>query len=505
METLTSKLFNNLKSLVNIELNRNGFTWLPEDLLTGTVGLESLSIMNNQLKKLPEKIFKDCVNLKTLDLMSNELIELPNGVFLKQHKLEVLNLKKNKIQIIEDGVFDGLVQNNDFQFMSNGLKINLEYNNISQVLFPDGIQYMGNTEYLDDSQTSVTVSIDNNPIISCNGPNHLKNINIKSLNSTTFKCLSNEANNDDKYCPEICECWMEPYSHKFIIDCSYKNLTTSPLINPPSDYYLEINLTVAMNLSEITIHDNPWKCDCDGIYLLKFLEKMKDKIPKMMKVTCDVNNLSVLTMTSDELCPSYAYIYVVLSLCIVVLVIIYTILCKYMRDVKIWLHSRNMCLNFITENDIDQEKLYDAFISYSHKDSNFVLDELIPRLENGPVPFKLCVHYRDWKAGVSITQQIVESINSSRRTIIILSANFLESIWGIVEFRTAYQLSEKENKSRIIMIVYGDIPDVDKLDDNDLKHYMKKTTYLEWKDQRFWKKLMYALPHSSHLKKQIDI
>lgn len=475
------------------------------------------------------------------------------------------------------------------------MKVNLEYNNISQVLFPDGVRYMENiyTENLDDMQTSVTVSIDNNPIICdctiynllcyiekveyqiqfqfdiknlvCNGPNHLKNTNIKSLNSTTLKCLSNEIDNGDNNCPEICECWLEPHNHKFIIDCSYKNLTTSPSINPPSDYHLEINLTgnylkqipredgyknatvlilshnnitdislsslsrriqvlkldnnriqsididtleyfkLAMNLSEITIHNNPWKCDCDGIYLLKFLEKMKDKIPKMMNVTCAVNNLSVLTMTSDELCPSNTYIYVVLSLCIVLLVIIYTIWCKYIRDVKIWLYSRNMCLNFITENDIDQDKLYDAFVSFSHKDSNFVLDELIPRLENGPEPFKLCVHYRDWTAGVSITQQIVESINSSRRIIIILSANFLESIWGIVEFRTAYQLAEKENKSRIIMIVYGDIPEVDKLDDNDLKHYMKKTTYLEWKDPKFWKKLMYALPHSPNSKRQINI
>lgn len=43
--------------------------------------------------------------------------------------------------------------------------------------------------------------------------------------------------------------------------------------------------------------------------------------------------------------------------------------------------------------------LYDAFISYSHKDEKFVIEEIVPGLENpndGSPTYQLCLHERDW-------------------------------------------------------------------------------------------------------------
>ena len=75
------------------------------------------------------------------------------------------------------------------------------------------------------------------------------------------------------------------------------------------------------------------------------------------------------------------------------------------------------------------EKLYDAFVSYAHEDSAWVLDSLLTRLEgpsNSCGPCKLCLHQRDFVVGKPIIDNIIDSIAASRHTIIVLSNSFVQ-------------------------------------------------------------------------------
>lgn len=47
---------------------------------------------------------------------------------------------------------------------------------------------------------------------------------------------------------------------------------------------------------------------------------------------------------------------------------------------------------------------------------------------------------------------------------------------------------------RLIVIVKGQLPSKDKMDE-DLKNYLSLNTYLEWNNPWFWERLRYALPH----------
>lgn len=166
---------------------------------------------------------------------------------------------------------------------------------------------------------------------------------------------------------------------------------------------------------------------------------------------------------------------------------------RYQTEIKVYLFSKNMCLWFFAEEDIDKNKTYDVFMSYSHKDAGFVIDELLRELECPDNAYKVCIHERDWMPGECITKQTVASVRESKRTLIVLSENFMESDWGILEFRIAHSVAVSERRTRLIVILYGDF-DTSELDE-ELKSYLKTNTYLKWGDSYFWKKLKYALPH----------
>jgi len=121
------------------------------------------------------------------------------------------------------------------------------------------------------------------------------------------------------------------------------------------------------------------------------------------------------------------------------------------------------------------------------------VQELVPNLESSGM--KLCVHYRDWMPGEYIPDQIARSILNSRRTLVVLSPNFLNSVWGRLEFRAAHKQALSEGRARVVMLLYGDLPPKKDLDP-ELLVYLSMNTYVEWGDPRFWDKLRYALPHS---------
>lgn len=111
-------------------------------------------------------------------------------------------------------------------------------------------------------------------------------------------------------------------------------------------------------------------------------------------------------------------------------------------------------------------------------------------------PYRLCIHERDWLPGHLISWNIVNSVQNSRRTILILSKDFIKSTWFQVEFQTAYYQMIEDKIDRLIVIVRGELPPKQELDKN-LAFLLTTKTYLKWGDKWFWERLHYALPHRS--------
>ncbi|KPI92052.1 Protein toll [Papilio xuthus] len=109
-----------------------------------------------------------------------------------------------------------------------------------------------------------------------------------------------------------------------------------------------------------------------------------------------------------------------------------------------------------------------------------------------PHSLRLCVHYRDWTLGDWIPEQIATSVESSRRTVIVLSRAFLSSYWGLIEFREAHRRAMTDGKARVMAVLVGDVLQDPRLGD-ELRTYLATTTYLHRDDVRFLPKLASAL------------
>lgn len=337
----------------------------------------------------------------------------------------------------------------------------------------------------------------------------LVNLNASKLNFTELYIQGNHLSS----LPNMS---LVGYTYVRKINAEFNNISELSLSNiPPQIEVLELahnNLSFISNsvfqafknktrIRKLTLGSNPWMCNCLSKDLLSYMQSNYKTVEGLQNITCFGKKWSDLSL--GELCPFHNTVIVAVSVVVAILGLLLgaaaALYYYYQQEIKVWLFAHNMCLWFVTEEELDKDKLFDAFISYSHKDEEFVTDQLVPNLEGGEYPFKLCLHYRDWIAGEWIPTQIARSVEDSKRTVVILSANFLESVWGKMEFRTAHNNALTEGRARVIIIIYGDIGPLDSLD-AELKAYLSTNTYLEWGDPWFWDKLRYALPHPPKVK-----
>ncbi|KAJ0171577.1 hypothetical protein K1T71_013127 [Dendrolimus kikuchii] len=337
-------------------------------------------------------------------------------------------------------------------------------------------------------------------------------------------------------CPIGCKCFKMPRTAAVLVNCTGRGLIKVPIIDNlkklviPNNHLSILeskdlpdsleNIDLRNNLlgvvtpdvartlfsvasRKIQLSGNPIVCQCENKEFLELLYLNKQKVLDYENITCidGVLTSPINTIELQSLCSSKMFsITLILLGCIIVFIILAGGIYYFKRSkINSFLAKHGIkCV----EQDSDINKIYDAFISFSHEDTFFVTDELMPVLEdaNG---FKLCVHSRDWMIGDWIPAQIARSVQDSRRTIIVLSNNFLSSIWALLEFRTAHTQAFRDKRTRIIIILLEDLTSEVAIDD-EIQEYLATNTYVKWGDANFWQKLLKALRYRENEKKIIE-
>nr|XP_055023158.1 toll-like receptor 13 [Misgurnus anguillicaudatus] len=145
--------------------------------------------------------------------------------------------------------------------------------------------------------------------------------------------------------------------------------------------------------------------------------------------------------------------------------------------------------------DAKRQYRYDVFISYSSKDERWVMEKLLPNLEQRGPPFlRLCLHGRDFQLGQDIVENITDSIYASRRTLCLVSRNFLRSTWCTLEMQLGTYRLQVEQRDILILVFLEKIPSRLLSYHHRLARQVKTRTYLDWpmdteKHEEFWDRL----------------
>ncbi|NXI40750.1 TLR21 protein, partial [Galbula dea] len=166
----------------------------------------------------------------------------------------------------------------------------------------------------------------------------------------------------------------------------------------------------------------------------------------------------------------------------------------YLRMTWAWLQAKRK-----PKRAPPKDICYDAFVSYSENDSEWVENIMVRELEQACPPFRLCLHKRDFVPGKWIVDNIIDSMEKSHKTLFVLSEHFVQSEWCKYELDFShFRLFDENNDAAILVLLEPIQSKAIPKRFCKLRKIMNTKTYLEWpieeeKQEMFWENLKGAL------------
>ncbi|XP_060075542.1 toll-like receptor 4 [Ylistrum balloti] len=320
------------------------------------------------------------------------------------------------------------------------------------------------------------------------------------------------------------EIWSEEFPALSVLDISNNEIANIPFSFPPSSMSI---VTVNMTNNNITIisesdlsrmesfypgllllQDNPLSCICKLRPLLHFVRQSVRSFVQhysyMKNMICAsplvVHGRVLVEVTYQELCQEESesenvakfsrYVFIIILPIMFLLFSVILVICRYRKELKIIAFARLSIRRRRANKNEMNNKEYDAFVSYNSQDEGIV-NNMCKRLEGKPYHFRLCLHYKHFIPGVCISENIIESVEMSSHTILVLSKHFIESEWCILEFRKAFQQSLVESNMHLIVVLLEEIDNL--CLPTDMVYFLQTHSYLKVNEYLFWDKLVYAL------------
>ncbi|XP_062569209.1 toll-like receptor 7 [Saccostrea cucullata] len=255
------------------------------------------------------------------------------------------------------------------------------------------------------------------------------------------------------------------------------------------------------NLS-IDISYNPFACDCDLEWFIIWANK-KGIISKNSDYQCyspeewKTTRLDIHIQSLKTSCHPVNRVFItVLTIFSFMFIFLFGLILawKLRWDIKYYLHTcrwkdeRRSRYQKIIDNELIE---YDGFVAYNTRDRKWIMSELVDVIEQKE-HYKLCLHERNFLPSCAHVDNILESIEASRKFILVLSNNFMSDQWCNYEAIIANHKLADGNGDRIFLILLGKINS--KHFTTALKTLLKAVENAEWTlnengKKLFWKKL----------------
>ncbi|XP_078697995.1 uncharacterized protein LOC144925746 [Branchiostoma floridae x Branchiostoma belcheri] len=537
--------FIGLESLQKLQLQRNNIKTLPERVFDPLHALTYLDLSSNNLNTIPPALFKRLLNLQSLSLAGNGIVRIDNTTFVGLNSLTHLDLSFNLFTTARNVVAPSLksinfkgnqitsLKANEFSGLGNLVSLSLEGTGI-ETIERRAFQGLGKLNLLDLSQNRLRT-------ITSRMFEDLENVTKINL---SLNLLLSEIEPFGFYGLRRLKALVIRYylwtihPHAFagldslvFLDLSHNqvykvgrhafdglhNLKRFHLVKTKIAVFEEETFGhVIRQANRIRFEENPFFCDCRLLWFVEWARDNPDNLfffsldwykcagpPEYagtrlvnFYINCTSPNPDTEFQPNLPLACAFSSSAVLLYMLTAFLVSFHRWKIKYLVFL---LRRRNE----------DEEPLrgrrfvYDAFVAHNSEDTRWVVRELCHNLENveDQPRYKLCIHQRNFLPGAPIVNNIVKAIETSRKTICVLTRSFLRSGWCEFELQLAQtpdNLFGKGGSCRLILVFLEEIPRPLLKKYRHLEAVMDRDTYLEWPgDVRgrplFWRRLRAAL------------
>ncbi len=262
----------------------------------------------------------------------------------------------------------------------------------------------------------------------------------------------------------------------------------------------------------LDLSQNPLSCYCENREFVYWIQSTQVNFKNMDKTFCAhptiqlVHPWDVNTNDLQRFCIHFDAIIssVVSSISVALSIGAAALIYRRRWRIRFWIHATREAWKRkrIQEAPGRNDRLifkYDAFVAYTsqREERSWVHMTLREKLEE-EYGLKLCMYHRDFMAGRDLVDTIVEAIDSSNKTLLILSPAFLQSGWCEFEVRMAKEKLMTERRDSLVIVLYSKLDKPNGKFPKSLARLLDKKIYLEWTDdpegqELFWRRLVQAI------------
>ncbi|XP_055012048.1 toll-like receptor 13 [Boleophthalmus pectinirostris] len=537
--------FANLTRLISLNLRRNQIVHLEQCYFQNLFSLDTLDLGRNPVHTIGRTFEVGLSHLRVLLLSGNlDQFWLGPGAFRNLSSLRILNLKSNKFIFTEYDVFEGMeklrrlvswvseMSKELFKGLRDLVFLELHMNsfgpntrtdqnssdetpfsnlqNLTQLLifveptfsvkiFPDVFQGL-------QSLVSLKVDYFFRAPIHRRTFTHTPLLTRLSITNSDFSFLSAEV--------------FDPIPKLEELDLSKNKLTTLEFLGNlrglqmlvVHDNHLSIiNETLFQSFPSLTYLDlskNALLCDCLNAGFQEWVwSSNRTQVVGGASYQCmsPVTQLEQRFLDFDtRLCKiDIEFILFVSCSSVTLLTLVLSFVYHFLRWQLIYAYNLFLAHVYDTKRRRRNEAhRYDAFISYSVHDEEWVCHEMLPVLE-GQQGWRLCLHHRDFQPGKPIVENITDAIYSSRKTVCVISTSYLQSDWCSREIQMASVRLFDEHKDVLVLVFLEELSPWRLSPYYRMRRLMKKRSYLRWPRASqhravFWQNLRRALESDAH-------
>ncbi|KAJ1131391.1 hypothetical protein NDU88_009728 [Pleurodeles waltl] len=540
LKELKELVFRSLRRLQNLDLSKNFLTHLTPKAFIGLAELKNMSLRNCKIVVVTRDSFTYLRKLVFLDLSSNSLTLIKDNTFEKLNKLEILLLTGNKISAVKTQGFRGLhslrylslsrnhiykLDPDRFRFLRGLSGLDLSMNKLTswnRFQMHSPFQELRSLKLLDLSSQEKNDEMSNSDQL-FEGLQNLEILNLRSNPIMPFQNLSlhplvnlTELDLSDMYpsglfkfssyllqsTRKLKHLKLDSNSFNDLPEEAFANLDSLEVLSLRDNTLTNISENLVGNLTALTYLDvymNPLLCSCENVWFQNWsTSNPRVQVPLIQSFSCFGKFEDTINFTEQDLSFCNNNIPIILFLCtfiITLLTMIASILMVKLRWVLIYAYCmlRAWCeKKFRKEVRAHQ---FDAFVSCCAEDEPWVMENLLLNLESlGQQKYRLCFKPRDFLPGEFYIDSLQNAINNSRKTICVVSSEYLNSDWCRMEIEMACSRMFYQHEDVLIVVFLEDIPNYRLSTYHRLRKLLKHHAYITWPEdptqaESFWVKL----------------